>query len=135
MGALTIALNSKKRMTLVVIVMKLLIMLGYLSICSADQKVLTRELEGRLEFPNSIPFNITTRITLNNGEYTTYSRIDGSLVILNPKGTYQYFEAKRGFSIFSLLKNPMVIMMLFSVGLMVLMPKMMEGLEPEEKAR
>mmetsp|Transcript_9251 Transcript_9251/g.9943 ORF Transcript_9251/g.9943 Transcript_9251/m.9943 type:complete len:223 (+) Transcript_9251:73-741(+) len=176
-------------MTLVVILMKLLILLGYLSICSADQKILTRELEGRLEFPNSIPFNITTRITLNNGEYTTYSRIDGSFVIynvspgihqldidsktyhfgqvkiqlleesmdspkcleyafpgapkrtlkypliLNPKGTYQYFEAKRGFSIFGLLKNPMVIMMLFSVGLMVLMPKMMEGLEPEEKAR
>lgn len=29
----------------------------------------------------------------------------------------------------------MFLMMAFSVGLMVLMPKMMEGLEPEEKAR
>ena len=29
----------------------------------------------------------------------------------------------------------MVIMMLFSVVLMVMMPKMMEGMEPEEKAR
>jgi hypothetical protein len=34
-----------------------------------------------------------------------------------------------------MLKNPMVLMMLFSVGMMVLMPKMMEGLDPEEKAR
>ena len=147
------------------------------------------QLEGRLEFPNSEPFNITTRITLNNGEYTTYSRTDGSFVIynvgpgihrldidsktyhfgqvkiqlkedsmespkcieyafpgapkralkyplvLNPKGTFQYFETKKGFSIFALLRNPMVIMMLFSVGLMVMMPKMMEGLDPEEKAK
>ena len=149
----------------------------------------TTDLEGRLEFPSSAPFNITTKITLNNGEYTTYSRTDGSFVIynvppgihqldidsktfhfgqikiqlleeamdapkcleyafpgapkralkypliLNPKATLQYFEAKKGFSVFSLLKNPMVIMMLFSVVLMVMMPKMMEGMEPEEKAR
>lgn len=56
-------------------------------------------------------------------------------LVINPKGTYQYFEAKKGFSIFRLLKNPMVILMLFSVGLMVAMPYMMEGLDPEEKAR
>ena len=56
-------------------------------------------------------------------------------LVLNPKGTYQYFETKKGFSIFALLRNPMVIMMLFSVGLMVMMPKMMEGLDPEEKAK
>ena len=127
---------------------------------------------------------------MNNGEYTTYSKRDGSFniynvppgihqldidsksyhfgqvkiqiledsmdaapkcleyaypgaprkaikypLVLSPKGTYQYFETKRGFSIFSLLKNPMVLMMLFSVGMMVVMPKMMEGLDPEEKAR
>ena len=156
---------------------------------SSAENVPTTDLEGRLEFPSSAPFNITTKITLNNGEYTTYSRTDGSFVIynvppgihqldidsktfhfgqikiqlleeamdapkcleyafpgapkralkypliLNPKATLQYFEAKKGFSIFSLLKNPMVIMMLFSVVLMVMMPKMMEGMEPEEKAR
>ena len=156
---------------------------------SSAEKVPTTDLEGRLEFPSSAPFNITTKITLNNGEYTTYSRTDGSFVIynvppgihqldidsktfhfgqikiqlleeamdapkcleyafpgapkralkypliLNPKATLQYFEAKKGFSVFSLLKNPMVIMMLFSVVLMVMMPKMMEGMEPEEKAR
>jgi hypothetical protein len=144
---------------------------------------------GRLVFPDNSPFNITTRITLNNGEYNTYSRKDGSFVIYNvppgihqldidskvfhfgqvkiqlledsmdapkcleyaypgaakkvvkyplvlyAKGTYQYFEVKKGFSIFSLLKNPMVLMMLFSVGMMFVMPKMMEGLDPEEKAR
>ena len=151
----------------------------------------TTQIEGRLEFPTGInkTFNVTTKITLNHGEYTTYSRKDGSFVIydvgpgihqldidsksyhfpqvkiqilqdsmdlpkcleyaypgapkralkyplvINPKGTYQYFEAKRGFSIFGLLRNPMVMMMLFSVGLMVAMPYMMEGLDPEEKAR
>jgi hypothetical protein len=56
-------------------------------------------------------------------------------LVVYARGTYQYFEIKKGFSIFSMLKNPMVLMMLFSVGMMVLMPKMMEGLDPEEKAR
>jgi ER membrane protein complex subunit 7 len=157
----------------------------------AQQHQVTTTLEGRLEFPNKTPFhNTTTKITLNSGEYTTYSRTDGSFVIYNvppgihqldvhskeyhfgqikiqlledsmdapPKcleyaypgatkrvipyplvvyarGTYQYFEMKKGFSIFSILKNPMVLMMVFSVGMMVVMPKMMEGLDPEEKAR
>ena len=156
---------------------------------SAEGITAATDIEGRLEFPNGMPFNITTRITLNNGDFQTFSRRDGAFIIygvppgihqldidsktyhfgqikiqlleesmdspkcleyafpgapkralkypliLNPKGSYQYFQAKRGFSIMSLFKNPMVIMMLFSVGLMVLMPKMMEGLEPEEKAR
>lgn len=33
-----------------------------------------------------------------------------------------------------MLKNPMVIMMLFSGLMMYFMPKMMEGMDPEEKA-
>jgi ER membrane protein complex subunit 7 len=155
---------------------------------SISQQV-TTTLEGRLEFPDKTPFNITTKITLNSGEYTTYSRKDGSFYIYDvppgihqldidsktyhfgqikiqlledamdspkcleyafpgapkkvikyplvifAKGTYQYFEQKKGFSIFSMLKNPMVLMMVFSVGMMVVMPKLMEGLDPEEKAR
>lgn len=136
-----------------------------------------------------LPFNLTTRITLNHDEYTTYSRADGSFVIYNvPPGihqldihntmfhfsqvkiqlleesmdkpkcleyaypgatknpipyplvltahaTYEYFEKKRGFSIFVIFKNPMFLMMAFSAVMMFLMPKMMEGLDPEEKAR
>eukprot|EP00531_Pseudo-nitzschia_arenysensis_P011269 CAMPEP_0116130940 /NCGR_PEP_ID=MMETSP0329-20121206/8742_1 /TAXON_ID=697910 /ORGANISM="Pseudo-nitzschia arenysensis, Strain B593" /LENGTH=214 /DNA_ID=CAMNT_0003625341 /DNA_START=109 /DNA_END=753 /DNA_ORIENTATION=- len=169
--------------------LKLLLLVGLFSSSVAGAP--TTQIEGRLEFPGGSvkTFNITTRITLNNGEYTTFSRRDGSFVIydvgpgihqldidskiyhfpqvkiqlledsidapkcleyafpgaqkralkyplvINPKGTYQYFEAKKGFSIFGLLRNPMVMMMLFSVGLMVAMPYMMEGLEPEEKAR
>jgi hypothetical protein len=138
---------------------------------------------------DTLPFNTTTRITLNNDEFTTYSRADGSFSIYNVKpgvnqvdihstthhfgqikiqllpesmnqpkcleyaypgaakvmtpyplvltahATYQYFEKRAGFSMFSMLKNPMVLMMLFSGGLMFLMPKMMEGLDPEEKAK
>jgi hypothetical protein len=147
----------------------------------------TTTLEGRLQFSDKSPFNVTTRITLNNAEYTTYSRSDGSFVIYNvapgihqldihsatyhfgqvkvqmledsmdapkcleyaypgsgktavkyplvltPHATYDYFEPQRGFSVFSMLKNPMVLMMLVSAGLMYGMPKMMEGLDPEEK--
>lgn len=146
-------------------------------------------IEGRLQFSDKTPFNETTRITLNHGEFSTYSRLDGTFAIRNvPPGihvldiqstvyhfsqikiqflpdemsnprcieylypgakknavphpltltalaTYSYFEPRRGFSIFDLLKNPMIIMMAFSAGLMFLMPKMMEGLDPEEKER
>lgn len=142
-----------------------------------------------MEFSEGTLFNLTTRITLNNGDYTTYSRTDGSFAIYNvppgihqldvdsklfhfgqvkiqlledsmdspkcleyafpgaakkairypfvlsPNATYQYFEAKKGFSVFSIFKNPMVLMMVFSAGMMYYMPKMMEGLDPEEKAR
>lgn len=147
----------------------------------------TTSLEGQLQFSDKTPFNVTTRISLNNGEYSTYSRADGTFVVydvppgihqldihsskyhfgqikiqllaesmdtpkcleyaypgaaktpvkyplvLSPHATYEYFEKSKGFSIFSLLKNPMVLMMLFSVVMMFVMPKMMEGLDPEEK--
>jgi hypothetical protein len=164
-----------------------LIVSPFLSV--AAQNPTTTTLEGRLEFPDKTPFNVTTRITLNNAEYTTYSRADGSFVIysvppgihqldvhsvdfhfgqikiqlleesmdvpkcleyayagalkqptkyplvLYPHAVYQYFEPRRGFSPFNMLKNPMVLMMLFSGVLMFVMPKMMEGLDPEEKAK
>lgn len=54
-------------------------------------------------------------------------------LVLAPHATYDYFLPKKGFSIFSMLKNPMVLMMLVSGALMYYMPKMMEGLDPEEK--
>ena len=147
----------------------------------------TTTIEGRLEFPDKKPFNITTRITLNNQQYTTYSRSDGSFsifnvppgihqidihsntyhfglikiqlleesmdspscleyaypgalkqtikypLVLNPHAKYDYFEKRRGFNLFVILKNPMVLMMGFGAILMFLMPKMMEGLSEEEK--
>ena len=47
--------------------------------------------------------------------------------------SYEYFEPRQGFSILGIFKNPMLLMMLVSVGMMFLMPKMMEGLDPEQK--
>lgn len=49
--------------------------------------------------------------------------------------TYDYFEVRKGFSMFGILKNPMFIMMAFSALMMFLMPKMMEGMDDEEKAK
>jgi hypothetical protein len=56
-------------------------------------------------------------------------------LVLNAWATYDYFEVKRGFSILSIFKNPMILMMVASVGLMYWMPKLMEGMEPEERER
>jgi len=52
---------------------------------------------------------------------------------LTAHASYEYYEPRQGFTPFSILKNPMLLMMLLSVGGMVLMPKMMEGLDPEQK--
>lgn len=150
-------------------------------------------IEGRLQFPDDTPYNTTTRITVNHGEYTTYSRRDGNftihdivpgiylldvhspthhfsqvkclfkpdavkegkpafncleylypgapkqavadILVINALATYEFFEVRKGFSILSMMKNPMVLMMLFTVGIMYAMPKLMEGLEPEERER
>ena len=133
----------------------------------------TAIIEGKLQFPNKTPFNVTTPITLNHGEFSTYSRADGSFTIHNvPPGihvldvqstvfhfsqvkirfvennmthpecleyvypgakknpikcypleltaiaTYDYFEVRKGFSIFSIIGNPMILMMALSVGFM-----------------
>lgn len=146
-----------------------------------------KTLEGRLQFPDSVPFNLTSRIVLNHGELSTYSRADGSFalydvspgihvldvqssvyhfpqikiqlleddsaepkcleylypgakkqfanypLVLTAMAKFEYFEQRRSFSVFSLLKNPMFLMMLVSAGLMLGLPKMMEGLDPEER--
>eukprot|EP00591_Stephanopyxis_turris_P007465 CAMPEP_0195511760 /NCGR_PEP_ID=MMETSP0794_2-20130614/3972_1 /TAXON_ID=515487 /ORGANISM="Stephanopyxis turris, Strain CCMP 815" /LENGTH=229 /DNA_ID=CAMNT_0040639417 /DNA_START=95 /DNA_END=784 /DNA_ORIENTATION=+ len=149
----------------------------------------TTTIRGKLRLPNDTPVN-TTRVTLNNNEYTTYTQSDGSFAFYNvPPGVhlldvqslthlfshvkiqllesamtagegpkcieyaypgapkqaiphpllltahakYQYFEPRQGFSILSILKNPMLLMMLVSGVLMFMMPKMMENLDPEQK--
>lgn len=56
-------------------------------------------------------------------------------LVLTAHARYEYFETRPGFTVFSLLRNPMLLMMLFSVGLMYVMPKLMENLEPEEQER
>jgi ER membrane protein complex subunit 7 len=56
-------------------------------------------------------------------------------LVLRAHATYEYFEHRPGFSVVSLLRNPMLLMMLFTVGMMYLMPKMMDNLEPEEKEK
>jgi hypothetical protein len=42
--------------------------------------------------------------------------------VLTALATFEYFEAKRAFSLASIIKNPMMLMMLFSVVLMYFMP-------------
>lgn len=138
-----------------------------------EVEVETMTLEGRLRYPDGSPFNATTRVTVNHGEYATYSRPrdDGRftvpdvppgiylleahspthhfsqvkcqfkaaaqakaegkpvlscleyvypgarkaaqaperMMVLTALATYDYFETKRGFSLASILKNPMIL--------------------------
>ncbi|GMI61206.1 hypothetical protein ScalyP_jg8772 [Parmales sp. scaly parma] len=46
-----------------------------------------------------------------------------------------FFDKRRPFSLMGLFKNPMLLMMLFGAGMTYMMPKMMEGMDPEQKAQ
>ena len=59
---------------------------------------------------------------------------ESNLLVLTVLASYEYFETKRGFSLLSILKNPMVLMMILTGGIMYMLPKMMEGMDPEERA-
>mmetsp|Transcript_2488 Transcript_2488/g.2701 ORF Transcript_2488/g.2701 Transcript_2488/m.2701 type:complete len:232 (-) Transcript_2488:143-838(-) len=52
---------------------------------------------------------------------------------LTAHATLEYFEQQPPFSPFKMLRNPMVLMMVFSIGMMVIMPSMMSNMDPEQK--
>jgi hypothetical protein len=52
---------------------------------------------------------------------------------LTAHASYQYYEPREGFSILGIFKNPMLLMMIVMGGMMFVMPKMMENLDPEQK--
>lgn len=148
----------------------------------------TATIIGQLKRIDETPVN-STKIVLNGGEFTSYSKPDGSFsfyhvppgvhvldvlshslhfgqikiqlladsmdapncieyaypgapkqvvphpLILKAHATYEYFEKRPGFSLLNILKNPMILLMVFSFGLMFMMPKMMENMDPEEQER
>ena len=160
--------------------------LGGTTDASSTPAAAVTDVCGRLRMPDDSKLN-TTRITLDDGEYTAYTKeVDGSFcfynvgpgvhlldvqsnhlmfsqvkvqllkdamndpkfveypyagaakfpltkLILTAHASYEFFQPKPGFSPFTMLKNPMVLMMIVSIGLMFLMPKMMEGLDPEQQ--
>jgi hypothetical protein len=159
-----------------------------LTLLPASLALETTTITGKLKRIDENPVN-STKIVLNGGEFTSYSKPDGSFafyhvppgvhvldvishslhfgqikiqlledamyapncieyaypgapkqvvphpLVLKAHAAHEYFETRPGFSIFNILQNPMILLMLFSFGLMFLMPKMMEGLEPEDRER
>ena len=53
-------------------------------------------------------------------------------LVLEPLREEQYYEKREPFSIMSLLKSPMGMMLGFMVIMVFVMPKMMENIDPEE---
>ena len=56
------------------------------------------------------------------------------LLLLPAVATYSYFEVKPPFSVRSIFMNPMLLMMLVPAAMAWYMPKMMEGMDPEQRA-
>ncbi|KAF2660171.1 hypothetical protein K491DRAFT_688495 [Lophiostoma macrostomum CBS 122681] len=59
---------------------------------------------------------------------------NGLVVDVRPIGPKYYFQERGGFSPLSFLKNPMILMALFSMVLIFGMPYLMENMDPETKA-
>ncbi|KAF1990093.1 hypothetical protein K402DRAFT_371064 [Aulographum hederae CBS 113979] len=49
-------------------------------------------------------------------------------------GGKEFYAVRAGFSMFSILKNPMILMALFSLAVIVGMPYLMENMDPETRA-
>ncbi|KAL7435366.1 hypothetical protein ACHAXM_004610 [Skeletonema potamos] len=165
------------------------LILGCISASSSSSSLLppTASIQGRLRLPDPAASLNSTRITLNDGSFTTYSQPNGDFIFhrvppgvhlldvqsrehhfsqvkiqlledamdspkcieyvypgapkqamphpleLTAHASYEYYEKRQGFSIFSIFKNPMILMMIFTGGMLFLMPKMMEDMDPEQK--
>ncbi|KAH6642653.1 hypothetical protein C7974DRAFT_385881 [Boeremia exigua] len=59
---------------------------------------------------------------------------NGLVIEARPVGQKQFYQERAGFSPLSFLKNPMILMAVFSGLLMFGMPKLMENMDPEMKA-
>jgi hypothetical protein len=160
-------------------------LLAIITTCSAATPHTT--IRGHLKLPDPKQSLNSTRLTLNDGSFSTYTLPDGSFVFyhvppgvhlldvqsrehhfsqvkiqiledamdspkcieyvypgapkqsiphpleLTAHASYQYYEPRQGFSLLAIFKNPMLLMMLVMGGMMFIMPKMMEGLDPEQK--
>ncbi|KAJ0989510.1 hypothetical protein J5N97_007866 [Dioscorea zingiberensis] len=56
-------------------------------------------------------------------------------LVLEPLKEEQYYEIREPFSIMSLVKSPMGLMLVFMLIMLFVMPKMMENMDPEEMRR
>uniref|UniRef100_A0A6N2KXA5 ER membrane protein complex subunit 7 beta-sandwich domain-containing protein n=1 Tax=Salix viminalis TaxID=40686 RepID=A0A6N2KXA5_SALVM len=65
----------------------------------------------------------------------TEKRRSLSEMVLEPLKEEQYYEIREPFSVMSVVKSPMGLMMGFMVLVMFVMPKLMENMDPEEMKR
>jgi len=59
-------------------------------------------------------------------------RRETKTLVLKPIGMVDYFEKRQQMTVSSLFANPMMLMMVVTLGLGMLMPKLMENMDPEE---
>ncbi|RYP76795.1 hypothetical protein DL771_001531 [Monosporascus sp. 5C6A] len=69
----------------------------------------------------------------NRGEEVRRTAVGGAFPV-RVLGTKAFFVERGSFSVFGILKNPMILMSLVSLGLFVGLPKLMENMDPEMRA-
>jgi hypothetical protein len=51
---------------------------------------------------------------------------------LIPTAKLEYFQERKGFNLFSIFSNPMILMSLVTIGMMFMIPKMKESIQDPE---
>ncbi|GBG77607.1 hypothetical protein CBR_g24053 [Chara braunii] len=59
------------------------------------------------------------------------THVKEGMMVLHPLQPIEYYEKREPFSVSGMLKNPMVLMVLFMVVAMFLLPKLVENMDPE----
>jgi ER membrane protein complex subunit 7 len=64
-------------------------------------------------------------------------RVLDQILVIHALAEIQYFEERKSgwLMVTSMVKNPMLLMMIVMVGMMYMMPKLMEDMNPEERAQ
>ncbi|KAI0181432.1 hypothetical protein GGR52DRAFT_524503 [Hypoxylon sp. FL1284] len=70
----------------------------------------------------------------NKGQEVPRSGGDAGRFAVRALGTKEYYTERGGFSVFGILKNPMILMGLVSMVLFIGMPKLIENMDPEMRA-
>ncbi|KAI1135291.1 hypothetical protein F5Y05DRAFT_177650 [Hypoxylon sp. FL0543] len=70
----------------------------------------------------------------NKGQEVPRSAGEDGRLAVRALGPKEYFVERGSFSVLSILKNPMILMGLVSLGLFIGMPKLIENMDPEMRA-
>lgn len=108
---------------------------GYFSFHDVPAGTHLMEVDAIGYFFSPVRVDVSARFPGKVQATLTEKRRSLSEMVLEPLKEEQYYEIREPFSVMSVVKSPMGLMMGFMVLVMFVMPKLMENMDPEEMKR